>query len=51
MVVYPVPQLVRPQPHPAQALPTAFLPAAPAADVELPSLIMAPVAPAGWPRP
>jgi hypothetical protein len=51
MVVYPVPQIVRPQPHAPLAQPTAFLPAAPAADVELPSLIMAPIAPAGWPKP
>lgn len=51
-VRYPVPQpprvpvaIVKPQ-----NLRAPFLPAAPAADVELPPLTLAPMSPPGWPR-
>lgn len=51
MTVYPVPQPLRPAPSPPIVTAAVFLPAAaPPPPDELPSLVMAPLMPAGWPR-
>ena len=52
MVVYPVPRITRPAPPPTAVTKAVFLPAAPPppAAPELPSLVIAPHQPTGWPK-